>query len=72
MNPHPYQNEETLAETVEELAKEALKRGLIPSYVVHHFPDNREFYIPNERECEPLSVEQAYLKMKRLLDNEAK
>lgn len=69
---HPFHNEETLANAVAELAEDALKQGLIPSYVVHHFRDYRDFYIPNEKKSEALSAEQAYLKLKQLVDGKAK
>lgn len=68
MNVHPFHDEKTLAETAEELAKAALKQGLIPSYVARHFPDTIQFYIPNEREGKPLTSEEAYLQLKRLVD----
>jgi hypothetical protein len=71
MKVRPFYDEITLAETAEELAKEALKQGLIPSYVARHFPDNIQFYIPDEREGKPLTSEQAYLHLKRLVGGKA-
>lgn len=68
MSEHQFHNEFGLAETAERLGYEAMKLGLIPSFVVRHFPDNRQFYIPNETEAEPLTPEEAYLKLKRLVE----
>jgi len=42
--------------------------GLIPSFVVRYFPDSQQFYIPDEKEGEPLSPEQAYLRLKKLVE----
>jgi hypothetical protein len=41
--------------------------GLIPSFVVRHFPDSWEFYIPDET-AEQLTPEEAYFHLKRLVD----
>ncbi|PSB47458.1 hypothetical protein C7B79_15420 [Chroococcidiopsis cubana CCALA 043] len=66
MNQHLFHDEITLAEQAEELAKKAIKLGLIPSFVVRHFPDSWEFYIPNEKESAALTPEEAYLQLKKL------
>lgn len=67
MTTYSFHDEMTLAETAERLAKQALEQGLIASFVVRHFPDSKQFYIPNEREGEPLTPERAYLQLKRIL-----
>lgn len=67
MTTHPFHDEITLAETAEQLAKQALAQGLISSFVVRHFVDSKQFYIPNEQECEPLTPERAYLQLKQIL-----
>jgi hypothetical protein len=43
-----FTNEITLAEQAENLGHMAMMMGLIPSFVVRHFPDSWEFYIPDE------------------------
>lgn len=68
MSKHHFHDEITLAEATEQLGYEAMKLGLIPSFVVRHFPDNRQFYIPNETEAQPLTPEEAYLHLKRLVE----
>jgi hypothetical protein len=67
MSNAPFNNEITLAEQAEVLGREALKLGLIPSFVVRHFPDSWEFYIPNEKESAVRSPEEAYLYLKKLI-----
>lgn len=62
-----FHDEQTIAETAEMLGKQALQRGLIPSFTVHHFPDTKQFLIPTVQANEPLTPEQAYLHLKRLL-----
>ncbi|MDB9374931.1 hypothetical protein [Nodularia sphaerocarpa] len=68
MSAYQFHDEYTLAETAEELGKKALRLGLIPSFLVRHFPDSRQYYIPNEEESEPLTPEQAYLRFKKLVE----
>ncbi|HYW20226.1 MAG TPA: hypothetical protein VE956_13125 [Nodularia sp. (in: cyanobacteria)] len=68
MTTYQFHDEYTLAETAEELGKKALSLGLIPSFLVRHFPDSRQYYIPNEAESQPLTPEQAYLRFKKLLE----
>lgn len=68
MNQHQFHDELTLSETAEQFGKKALDLGLIPSFVVRYFPDSRQFYIPNENESEPLTPEQAYLRLKKLVE----
>ncbi|MBH8565166.1 hypothetical protein I8748_23775 [Nostoc sp. CENA67] len=72
MTTYQFHDAYTLAETAEKLGKKALHLGLIPSFVVRYFPDSRQYYIPNEKECEPLTPEQAYMRFKKLVENSAK
>lgn len=67
MSNHLFNDEITLAEQAEILAKQAMKLGLIPSFVVRHFSDSWQFYIPNETESEPLTPEEAYLRLRKML-----
>ena len=69
MSNPPFKDEITLAEQAEELGKRAMKLGLIPSFVVRHFPDSWQFHIPNENQCDPLTPEEAYLKLKKLVES---
>lgn len=68
MPKYQFHDEISLAETAEELGKKAMSLGLIPSFVVCFFPDSRQFYIPNENESEPLTPEEAYLRLKKLVE----
>jgi hypothetical protein len=67
MNKAQFTDEITLAARAEKLGETALMMGLIPSFVVRHFPDSREFYIPDET-AQQLTPEEAYLHFKQLVD----
>ena len=62
-----FTDEINLAEQAENLGRVALKAGLIPSFVVRHFPDSWECYIPDEK-AEQLTPEEAYLHLKKMVD----
>ena len=66
-----FSNEIDVAEQAENLGREALKTGLIPSFVVRHFPDSWEFYIPDEH-AQPLTPEEAYLQLNQLVKSSQK
>ncbi|MBD0264657.1 MAG: hypothetical protein KME38_11215 [Spirirestis rafaelensis WJT71-NPBG6] len=68
MTKYPFNDEISLAEQAEALAKKALKLGLIPSFVVHHFPDSWEFYIPDKSKSQALTPEEAYLQLKNIVE----
>ncbi len=68
MNDHQFHDEISLAEQAEDLGRRAMKLGLIPSFVVRHFPDSWQFYIPNENESAPLTPEEAYFQLKKLVE----
>ena len=72
MNKYLFHDEYTLSERAVELGKEAMKLGLIPSFVVRYYPDNKQFYIPNEKESEALTPEEAYLRLKKIVQATAK
>jgi hypothetical protein len=44
--------------------------GLIHSFVVRYFSDSQQFYIPNETEAEPLTPEEAYLRLKKMVEEQ--
>lgn len=68
MKRSQFHDEFTLTETAAEYGKKALDLGLIPSFVVRYFADSQQFYIPNEKESEALTPEQAYLRLKKLVE----
>ncbi|MDZ4872155.1 MAG: hypothetical protein CLLPBCKN_001543 [Chroococcidiopsis cubana SAG 39.79] len=67
MTEHLFHDQLTLEETAEDLAKQAMKRGLISSFTIHFFSDSWVFYIPNEQ-SEPRTPEEAYLYLQKLLE----
>jgi len=67
VNPPPYHDELSLVDAAEGLGKKALQLGLIHSFVVRHFADSSQFYIPDEHH-EPLTPERAYLQLKTLIE----
>jgi hypothetical protein len=67
MSESRFNDQLTLAQTAETLGKQAMASGLIPSFVIHYFPDNWVFYIPNEQQSEPLTPEEAYLRLQKIL-----
>lgn len=67
MNQARFTDEISLAARAEELGETALLMGLIPSFVVRHFPDSWEFYIPDET-AQQLTPEEAYLQLKQLVN----
>ncbi|MDX2232103.1 MAG: hypothetical protein NW220_20885 [Leptolyngbyaceae cyanobacterium bins.349] len=62
-----FHDEFSLIDAAETFGKQALRRGLIPSFVVRHFADSSQFYIPDEQQP-PLTPEQAYLQLKILVE----
>jgi hypothetical protein len=71
MSSYSFNDEISLAEQAEGLGRKALKLGLIPSFVVRHFPDSWEFFIPDEKHSPSLSPEEAYLQLKKLVEKSA-
>jgi hypothetical protein len=69
-NLSPFHDELSLVDAAEALGKRALQLRLIPSFVVRHFSDSSQFYIPNEH-CDPLTPEQAYMRFKKLVEQSA-
>lgn len=67
MAKQPFHDQLSLEEQAEKLGKQAVSLGLIPSFVVHYFPDTWVFYIPNENKSEALTPEEAYLRLKQLV-----
>jgi hypothetical protein len=68
MNKPKFHDEFTLSETAVKLGKKAVDLGLIPSFVVRYFSDSQQFYIPDETHSEPYTPEQAYLRLKKLVE----
>lgn len=71
-NQVPFHDQASLSKTAEALGKEALKLGLISSFVVRYFPDSQQFYIPDENQSEPLTPERAYLYLRGLVERSNK
>lgn len=69
MNEPQFHDEMSLSEAAEMYGKRAMQLGLIPSFVVRYFPDSQQFYIPNENESDPLTPEEAYMRLKKLVEN---
>ena len=67
MVEQPFHDQLSLEEQAEKLGKQAVSLGLIPSFVVHYFPDTWVFYIPNESQSEALTPEEAYFRFKQLV-----
>lgn len=67
MAKQPFHDQLSLEEQAEKLGKQAVSLGLIPSFVVHYFPDTWVFYIPDENQSEALTPEEAYLHLKQLV-----
>ncbi len=70
MNKLPFHDEFTLSETAVKLGKKAMDLGLIRSFVVRYFPDSQQFYIPDEKNTEPYTPEQAYLNLKKMVEHQ--
>ena len=68
MFEYQFHDEYTLAEVTDKLGKKALELGLIPCFVVRYFADSRQYYIPNEIMSEPLTTEQAYMRLKKIVE----
>lgn len=68
MNEPKFHDQESLADIATQLGQQALAQGLIDSFVVRYFRDSRQFYIPNEQNAEPLTPEEAYLYLQRMIE----
>ena len=51
-----FHDELSLADAAIALGEQAMQQELIPSFVVRHFPDSRQFLIPDEA-AEPMTPE---------------
>ncbi|WGV26932.1 hypothetical protein [Halotia branconii] len=68
MADRTFHDQLSLEEQTEKLGKKAVALGLIPSFVVHYFPDTWVFYVPNENQSEALTPEEAYFRLKKLVE----
>lgn len=66
--PQSFHDEASLIEMAEALGKQALQQGLIPGFAVYYFPDSSQFFIPQDDRSKPLTPEQAYMQLKRLVE----
>ncbi|MEA5593013.1 hypothetical protein [Rivularia sp. UHCC 0363] len=68
MTAYKFHDGYSLAEITDQLGKQALKLGLIPSFTVRFFPDSREYFISHDDKSEALTPEEAYLHFKKLVE----
>ncbi|MBD2774277.1 hypothetical protein [Iningainema tapete] len=68
MSDYQFNDQISLEKRAEELGKKALEQRLIPSFAVYYYPDNWVFYIPSDNQSEPLTPEEAYLRLKKLVE----
>ena len=68
MSNYSFHDGLTLAEAAEKLGKKAMELGLISDFSLHLFPDCWQFSLPNDRETELLTPEEAYLRFKKLVE----
>ena len=68
MTKYQFHDEFSLSETAVKLGKRAMDLGLIKSFVVHYFADSQQFYIPAENKAEPYTPEQAYMRLKKMVE----
>ncbi|MBO3459243.1 hypothetical protein G7B40_006990 [Aetokthonos hydrillicola Thurmond2011] len=68
MSDYSFNDQLTLETKAEELAKTAMDQGLIPSFAIDYFPDNWIFFIPSENKSQPLTPEEAYLRLHKLVE----
>lgn len=68
MHEYEFHDEYSLAEVADRLGKKAVQLGLIRSFVVRYFPDCRQYYIPNEIDSPALTPEEAYLRLKKIVE----
>ncbi|MCJ8281482.1 MAG: hypothetical protein MJK14_16865 [Rivularia sp. ALOHA_DT_140] len=68
MSTYKFHDEYSLAEATEKLGKEALKLGLIPSFTIRFFSDNREYFNAHEDKSEALTPEEAYFYFKKIVE----
>ncbi|MBE9180889.1 hypothetical protein IQ268_20220 [Oculatella sp. LEGE 06141] len=68
MSDRSFHDQLSLEEQAVELGKKAMAAGLIPSFTVHYYPDTWQFSIPVGSASEPLTPEEAYMQLQRILD----
>ena len=68
MSTAKFHDGNSLADTTDELGKQALKLGLIPSFTVRFYADSREYFIAHDDKSEALTPEEAYLYFKKLVE----
>ena len=72
MTKYQFHDEFSLSEIAVKLGKRAMDLGLIQSFVVHYFPDSQQFYISGENKAEPYTPEEAYMRLKKLVEQSEK
>ncbi|NER39891.1 MAG: hypothetical protein F6J93_39165 [Oscillatoria sp. SIO1A7] len=72
MSEDTFKDQLAIEEKAEDLAKQAMDLGLIPSFTIRYYPDCWEFFLPNQTEPDFLTPEEAYFKLKKLLEGAGK
>lgn len=68
MSENTFDSQLAFEERAEKIGKQALELGLIPNFTIRYFSDSWEFYLPGEDEKTALTPEEAYLKLKKMVD----
>ena len=63
-----FAEQDSLSDAVQELAETTVSLGVISSFMVRYQGQQRRFYLPNESDSQPLTAEQAYLRLKQLME----
>lgn len=72
MSENTFTSQLAIEEKAENLAKQAMDLGLIPSFTIRYYPDCWEFSLPNQKEPDFLTPEEAYFKLKKMLEGAGK
>ncbi|MBO0349247.1 hypothetical protein J0895_09040 [Phormidium pseudopriestleyi FRX01] len=68
MSQQWFAEQNSLSDAVEELAETTVSLGVISSFMVHYQGQQRQFYLPSENDSQPLTAEEAYLRLKQLME----
>ena len=68
MSGNTFDSQLAFEERAEKIGKQALELGLIPHFSIRYFPDSWEFYLSGEDETTALTPEEAYLKLKKIVE----
>ncbi|MCT7974575.1 hypothetical protein [Laspinema olomoucense] len=63
-----FAEQDSLSDAVEELAETTVSLGVISGFMVRYQGQQRQFFLPTESDSEPLTAEEAYLRLKQLME----